>query len=234
MLPWQHNQKIFGTGGSVQYCSEVFSMCSLFNGISNPVELMAHIQATRRVYHDGEIIINLGYPVEYFGIVIRGEIIGVTYDDEGEMSVLARHGKGNVVGEILACTQGAKSPVEVIAQKESELILVKYDSLFSPDLSKNPEYTVFLKNLMKTISRQYFALEKRASYLRMISLRKKILSYLTDYPHSIGEWFEIKFSRDELAGYLGVNRSALSRELSRMKNDAVIDYNGRRFKIIGE
>ena len=218
----------------MQYCKEVFSTCSLFSGISNPVELMLPIQATRRVYHDGEIVISLGYPVEYFGIVLRGEIIGVTYDEDGEMSVLARHGKGNVVGEILACTQGAKSPVEVIAQGESELYLIKYDSLFSSDLSKNPEYTVFLKNLMKTISRQYFDLQKRSLYLRMISLRKKIITYLADYPHTKGEWFEIRFSREELAGYLGVNRSALSRELSRMKNENIIDYNGKRFKIKGE
>ncbi|MBE5816922.1 MAG: Crp/Fnr family transcriptional regulator [Clostridiales bacterium] len=218
----------------MQYCKEVFSECSLFNGINNPVELMLPIQATRRVYHDGEIVISLGYPVEYFGIVLRGEIIGVTYDEEGEMSVLARHGKGNVVGEILACTQGAKSPVEVVARGESELYLIKYDSLFSPDLSRNPEYTVFLKNLMKTISRQYFDLQKRSSYLRMVSLRRKIITYLKDYPHTQGEWFEIKFSREELAGYLGVNRSALSRELSRMKDEALIDYSGRRFRIMGE
>ena len=81
------------------------------------------------------------------------------------------------------------------------------------------------------ISGQYFASSDRLYYLSRKSLRLKISAYLTDTAAG-SDTFKIPFNRDELASYLCTDRSALSRELSRMRSDGLIDFKGKSFRLL--
>ena len=89
-----------------------------------------------------------------------------------------------------------------------------------------------LKNLLSIIGNEYWALHHKIRYCSIVSLRKRIYTYLSDREKKAGEPFLLPFDRNGMAAYLNADRSALSRELSRMKQEGILDYHKNRFRLL--
>ena len=137
---------------------------------------------------------------------------------------------GGVFGDVLGGSS-LSSPVTVLAAAPCEVLLLPYERLLLSDGS--PAHQRVVQNLVRTISDKYFSLSRRIDLLVMKSLRAKVAAYLLSEAaraHSLT--FSIPFSRIQLADYLNCDRSALSRELSTMQREGLIDTYRSSFKLL--
>ena len=149
---------------------------------------------------------------------------------EGARVPITRVEPGGVFGDVLGGSSLA-SPVTVLAATACEVLLVPYEQLLLSDGS--PAHQRVLQNLVRTISDKYFLLSRRVDLLVLKSLRAKVCAYLLNESERAGSLtFSIPFSRVQLADYLNCDRSALSRELSLMQKDGLLDTFKSSFKLL--
>lgn len=205
---------------------------SLFNGLT-PEELqtlLAQLGSVMRSYGKGEALVLAGEPNRRVGIVLSGELEAYRPGPQGTRIPITHMEPGGVFGDVLGGSSRT-SPVTVVASAPCEVLLIPYEQLLLSDGS--PAHQLALRNLVRTISDKYFSLSRRIDLLVMKSLRAKVAAYLLSEAaraHSLT--FSIPFSRIQLADYLNCDRSALSRELSTMQKEGLIDTYRSSFKLL--
>lgn len=178
---------------------------------------------------DGEAAVRQGDILHYMGIVLSGTAVGKKYTADGEEIIVSRMGENRIFADVLSGAAGFASPVSVFAVGQCRVLFLDYNRLLSCTLPQGP---AVLKNMIQNISLKYFAQNRRMDILMMKSLREKITAYLLWQKQMSGtDEFDIDLDRRLLADFLAVERSALSRELSRMKKDGLIRYKKNHFKL---
>ncbi len=181
-------------------------------------------------YSTGEIIVHQGDAVHEIGIVTAGSATGKKYTANGEEIIVQVLTENRIFGDVLSGADGFASPVTVQAQTDCSVLFINYEKLLYSPL---PQTHRILQNMIQNISLKYFAQNKRMEILMMKSVRSKVMAYLEWQAAAKGSRnFAIDMDRQLMADFLGVERSALSRELSRMKNDGLIDYHKNSFAIL--
>ena len=205
---------------------------SLFSGLEADElgTLLARLGAVVRSYGKGEALVLAGEPSRRVGIVLTGELEAYRPGPDGMRVPITRMEAGGVFGDVLGGSSLA-SPVTVLAAAPCEVLLVPYERLLISDGSAAHQRV--LQNLVRTISDKYFLLSRRVDLLVLKSLRAKVCSYLLSEAERAGSLtFSIPFSRIQLADYLNCDRSALSRELSLMQRDGLLDTYRSSFKLL--
>ena len=200
------------------------------NGIA---KLMGCINPVIRHLGDGEMVLCAGEVTRHIGVVLAGSVRGVRPNSDGSQALIAQKTAGEVYGAILACTDGTPSPVSLHSCGESVVMLIDYEGMLMLCPQTCEHHSLLVRNMLRVISRQYFALHENISYLTLKGVRAKLCAYL--YNRSgMGRQsqFIVPLSRGDLAEYLGIDRSAMSRELSRMKAEGIIDFYKNSFKIL--
>lgn len=96
----------------------------------------------------------------------------------------------------------------------------------------SPIRTLLAENLIKSLAKKNLILNQKVRILSQKSLRDRVYIYLASLPKDKGGYVKNPFTQTALAEYLGVNRSALSRELGRMQNEGVLEVEGRKMRIV--
>ena len=170
------------------------------------------------------VLVQAGQPSRSVGIILAGAIEAVRLAPDGSRLPITRMGPGGVFGDVLGGSS-LTSPVTVTARSPCEVLLVPYDSSAAGQQ--------VLQNLVRTISDKYFLLARRVDLLLLRSLRAKVSAYLLAEAERAGQLtFRIPFTRAQLADYLNCDRSALSRELSRMQREGLLDTYRSSFKLL--
>lgn len=188
-------------------------------------------QAAEKTYKAGEYLIKLGKAVPAFGIVLGG-IVQVYMDDaEGMQMIMASNSPGDSFGESLAFLGTKESPVYIKAVEDARVLWLKLDRILSPVPGKcSHDYVM---RVMDSFARRALDMNNRIQVLSKRSLRQKLMTLLSQCRQKSGnKIFNVPLSREDMAVYLGCDRSALSRELSNMKKEGIIDYYRNSFKIL--
>ena len=205
---------------------------SLFNGLTAEElqTLLSQLGAVVRSYGKGEALVLAGEPSRRVGIVLSGELEAYRPGPQGTRIPITHMEPGGVFGDVLGGSSRT-SPVTVVASAPCEVLLFPYEKLLQPDGSTARQR--LLQNLVRTISDKYFLLSRRVDLLVMKTLRAKVCAYLLSEAEQQGSMtFTIPFSRIQLADYLNCDRSALSRELSTMQKEGLIDTYRSSFKLL--
>ena len=205
---------------------------SLFSGLADEelCTLLSQLGAVQRTFGKGEALVLAGEPNHRVGILLTGELEAYRPAPGGGRIPITRMGPGDVFGDVLSGSSLA-SPVTVLAACPCEVLLVPYQRLVLSDGS--PAHQQVVQNLVRTISDKYFSLSRRIDLLVLKSLRAKVCAYLLSEAERAGSLtFSIPFSRIQLADYLNCDRSALSRELSLMQRDGLLDTFKCSFKLL--
>ena len=192
--------------------------------------LLGNVGAVLRTYSRGETLVLAGQTNRRVGVVLSGTIEAYHPAASGARLPISQMGPGGVFGDVLGGSS-LSSPVTVMASAPCEVLLLPYERLLLSDGS--PAHQRVVQNLVRTISDKYFSLSRRIDLLVMKSLRAKVAAYLLSEAaraHSLT--FSIPFSRIQLADYLNCDRSALSRELSTMQKEGLIDTYRSSFKLL--
>ena len=201
---------------------------SLFAGLEAEAlrVLLGEVGAVLRTYSRGETLVLAGQSNRRVGVVLSGAIEAYHSAASGARLPISQMGPGDVLGG-----SSLSSPVTVVASAPCEVLLVPYEKLLLP--GADPARQRVLQNLVRSISDKYFLLSRRVDLLLLKSLRAKVCAYLlseAEVHHSLT--FTVPYSRIQLADYLNCDRSALSRELSLMQRDGLLETYKSSFKLL--
>ena len=198
----------------------------LFQGLSEEKvqEQLLALRGQKTNVPKGSVLLREGERTERCGILLSGRLQGERVDEDGVLSVISTLSPGMMFGDILIFSD-RPSPITLTAVTDSRVLW-----LGPVDLARvDPQ---LLRNLLSIIGNEYWALHQKIRYCSIVSLRKRIYTYLSDREKKAGEPFLLPFDRNGMAAYLNADRSALSRELSRMKQEGILDYHKNRFRLL--
>lgn len=215
---------------------EDLSHMKLFSGIE-PQEiagLLDCLHARRVHYNRDEMIIEEGSCVHKFGVMLSGHARSIKWDASDRLIILTLLEKGSEIGVLLAAQPGKASPVSVEALDDVSVLQIPFDRIPAHCVKACPKHERLLRNYISIVAEKGLILHERINCLLKPTVREKILAYLLRVSREQNSAsFQIPLNRNALAEYLNVERSALSRELSSMRRDGLIDYHLNCFKLLG-
>lgn len=138
-----------------------------------------------------------------------------------------------LVGLDLICTKTKISPYMALAAEDSRIFSFPASYLLSAGKIPEPERQACVERLLMLLSQSNMKKEYRIAILTQSGLRDRIMTYLTMQANRRGSSsFAIPFNREELAAFLGVNRSALSHEFGKLRGEGIIDFRHNEFHIL--
>ena len=180
-------------------------------------------RANRRTYEKGEIVNPLGEPLPFFGLVLSGCVQVQTDDIPGE-----------TFGESLHYLRRVSS-VYIVAMADTVILTMQAQEMYPSAVQsgRNERDAALVHRFLLLLTNRTLEMNNRIQVLSKISMREKLIALFTMYANQQGSrTIRLPFDRNGLAVYLGVNRSALSRELSRMQREGLIRFDKNVFEIL--
>lgn len=205
---------------------------ALFRGIeeSDREAIVSCLTNGVRECEKNEVILLAGDPVEWIGVVLKGRVQVVKEDLFGNRSIVTELSAGDIFGESLACAQVRQSPVSVIASTDCKVMRLSAERLLTPCPAMCGHHSTLLRNMMQLLAEKNVYLNRKMEILSQKTTREKMMAYLGEQAQRQGTYSPvIPFSREELADFLCVNRSALSKELGRMQKENIIRFHRNQF-----
>ncbi len=216
----------------MQKYMDVLSNCPLFQGI-NTTEINTIIECLKGksiTVAKGSPVFLEGDPAWFVGVVLSGALQVIREDYYGNRSVLAVLQPGEMFAEAFSCAGLEKLPVSAIALKDSEVLLLDCRHVMTSCNKACHFHSVLIKNLLQDMAQKNLVLARKIRYMSEKTTREKLMSYLMDQAKQQKRAeFTIPYDRQSLADYLGVERSAMSAEISKLKKEGVIDTRGSWF-----
>ena len=207
----------------------------LFNGIK-PEErkpMLSCIGYHIGSFRKGEIIAFEAENLKHIGIVISGAVDMIKEDLWGNRTMLVRMRKDELFGETFACGSDNLSVVSFLAYEDSKILFLPFDRVMHSCTMACTFHHRLIENMVSIIAGKNRDLMRKVEVVSKRSIREKLLAYLSIQAQvQKSRYFEIPLGRVELADYLCVDRSALTRELAKMKEDGLIDYDRNCFRIL--
>ena len=204
----------------------------LFEGIADGElnGMLRCIGAAERRYQKDEFILHAGDDVPGVGIVLHGGVQVIKEDFEARRTIMANLGPGDLFQEAFACAGIKKSPVAVLAAADAGVLFIDCGRIVTVCGNACAYHARLIRNMLRLLADKNLALNRKVDYLLIRSLRGKLAAYLLEHSGG-GAQVGIPFDRGGLADYLSADRSALSRELGRMRAEGIIDFYKNSFKI---
>ncbi len=211
------------------------SRTALFKGATQEevAAMLTCLNARERTFAKGERIFRMGDTPREVGLVLGGSVRVENTDAWGNVTVLSRMGAGQMFAEAYACAPGVPMLVDAVAAQDCSVLFLDVGKIMTPCPHACTHHALVVRNLLGAVARKNIRLSQRALHTSPKTIRGKVLAYLSTQAAQAGSRaFEIPFNRQEMADYLGVDRSALSAELSRMQRDGLIATRRNHFELL--
>lgn len=207
----------------------------LFRGIdsSDISPLLSCLGAIERKFKKGDIILTEGEPTDQMGVVLSGMALIEHCDVWGNRILLGNAAPGAVFAESYACIPGEPLQISVVASEDTSVLFLNVGKVLTTCTNSCEFHTKLVRNLLTVCAGKSLDLSRRILHSTSKSIRGRLMSYFSECIKKTGSYsFEIPYNREQLASYLGVDRSAMSNELSKMKKEGLIQYRKNHFTII--
>lgn len=206
----------------------------LFRGLEeDEIEhCLTFLQAQEKSYKKGSVILHAGELTERMGLVLSGSVTIESNDLWGNCTILSHIEPGQFFAETYALLEKEVMLVDVVANEDSRILFLRISHLFDA-VSSDPWLLKITRNLLRISAQKNLTLSGRSFQTSPKSIRDRILAYLNAVSlkkHSAE--FDIPFDRQQLADYLGVERTGLSKELGRMQRDGLIECRKNHFRLL--
>lgn len=201
------------------------------------ISLLKCLNAQVMHYDKGHCLFREQEKVDWLGIVLSGSIEASKLEMSGKRLIISILGRGSVFGNVFSLHSEHQSPVTVTALECVSALMIPTAKLLNQCQKRCASHNKLIQNLLNSVSEKYFELQNRLFCITRSTVREKIMYFLESASGTAASGcnshvFRIPFDRASLAEYLNVERSALSRELSAMKRDGLIDYHKNSFRLI--
>lgn len=203
------------------------SNTQMFRGLGEEeiTSLLGCLNAGKRSYKKGEIILSEGSVTENVGIVLSGMAMITCSDIWGNASLLGEVSPGSVFAEVYACIPGQPMLVTVAAVEDTSVLFMNVGRVLTACTNACPFHARLAQNLLTICAHKSLRLSQRIQHTSSKSIRGRLMSYFSECAKRSGSnSFFIPYNRQQLADYLNVDRSTMCNELSKMQREGVIEY----------
>ena len=208
----------------------------LFQGLTAPTltAMREHGALRARTFEKGAVIFHTGDVVHELGIVLSGRVQIENIDLWGSRSILSSIGPGETFAETYAFCR-APLMVDAVSARESEVLFLDLDAVQDCPICSGQWAGTIQSNLLKVFARKNLTLSQRIFCTSAKTIRGRLLTYLSVQAVQHGSSsFEIPFNRQQLADYLNLDRSALSKELGKMRQEGLLEFQKNRFTLYAD
>lgn len=206
----------------------------IFNSISETdcQAMMFCLKTKFKTYNKMETIIAQNEPLNDVVLIIKGSANVENIDYFGNISILKRLKKGDIYGVEYALSEEKFYRNNLIATEKTVVMFMDKFRLLNPCENRCKRHEIVSKRISQIIANDSVELNEKLLHMAKKTIKGKLLSYFNALSEkNNSNYFEIPFNKTELANYLGVDRSAMCTELSKMKNEKLIDFEKKQFRI---
>lgn len=204
------------------------SATPLFRGLT-PDEVrqaLRALDASRRPFVKEELLLQAGHCITHLGLVLTGRVHIEHLDVWGSKTLLGQAGEGDLFAETYACLPQEPLLVNVVAASDGDALFLAAGRLLHP--GEEPWLQRMAQNLLQIAARKNLGLARRNLYTAPKTIRGRVMAYFSALAvKNDSLQFTLPFDRQQLADFLGVDRSALSSTLSQMQRDGLLTLNRR-------
>lgn len=204
----------------------------LFSGVSEAelTAMLACLKAEKKDFPKEAFVLRAGDTAESIGLVLTGTVLVIQEDIWGNRNILSKAGLGQTFAAAYACAPGSRLNVSVVAETPVTVLFLNVKRILTVCPSACSYHSRIIRNLLGELAGKNLQFSEKLTHVGQRSTRSKIMSYLSAEAQRLGTYeLDIPFSRQQLADYLGVERSGLSQELGKMKKDGLLDYRKSHF-----
>jgi len=216
---------------------EALKHSSFFRGLNEEEARQAAqlLQAQTRAYRKGARVLRAGDATDRMGLVLSGSVTIESNDFWGNRTILSSVGAGGFFAETYALLQGEALSVDVTANEPSRILFLTIGGPAQPQILAAPWGAKLAVNLLTISAHKNLALSRRSFHTAPKTIRGRVMAYLNSVAlQAHATSFEIPFDRQQLADYLNVERTALSKELGKMRREGLIACERSRFTILAD
>ncbi len=213
----------------------ILKRTQLFSGVSEEEirAMFSCLEAKIHRYKKGEYVFRRGEAVESVAVLTEGALHIRRDDYWGNCSIVSRVGVGDLFGEAYMAPESGALPNDVVAVEDSTVIFFYVKRILTTCASSCPFHSTVIQNLFFAISEKNRILVQKLIHMSKRSTREKLISYLSEEAkrQNSGE-FLISFNRQQLADFLTVDRSAMSNELCKMRDEGLLEFDRNWFRLL--
>ena len=213
----------------------VLKRTSLFAGVGDSeIEAMMSCLNTRvRSFKKGEYVFRQGEYLSDIAVLAKGTLHIQNDDYWGNRSILGQISVGELFGEAYVAPESGVLHNDVVAIEDSTVVFFDVRRILTTCSSACRFHTMVVQNMFFAISEQNRRLVQKLSHMSKRSTREKLISYLSEEAKKQkSSSLIIPFNRQQLADFLSVDRSAMSNELCKMRNDGLIEFEKNHFRLL--
>jgi CRP-like cAMP-binding protein len=212
---------------------DMIRKCTLFSGLNEPdLQYALHFfESSRGFYSKGDTMNRVGDPLPSFGLLLAGSAQVNMDDMDGGHMIMATVAPGDTFGESLNFL-GMDAPVYITAMTDVAVLWMKTTRMKDGSAPKDSRDIQLSNRFTAMLAERTLAMNNRIQILSKITLRAKLVTLFSQcMQQTNNEYLSLPFDRHNMAVYLGADRSALSRELSKMRQEGIIDFHKNQVHI---
>lgn len=214
---------------------DILRKCPLFDQIADEdlIALLGCLGAKVLPFGKKETVMAEGEAARFIGIVLSGAVQIIRVDYFGNRSIVAEATPSELFGESFACAGVQAIPVDVVANEESEIMLIDCRRIMHACGNACAFHQQMIFNLMKDVATKNILFHQKIEITSKRTTREKLMTYLLlQAKRNNSNRFNIPFDRQELADYLEVERSGLSVEISKLRQEGILQSRKHYFELL--
>ncbi|QSX05771.1 Crp/Fnr family transcriptional regulator [Sedimentibacter sp. zth1] len=207
----------------------------LFNGILDDElkSMLSCLSANIKSYGKNEFIYRQGDSVSKVGMIMSGSVHIIKEDFWGNKSIITKSIPGQMFGETYACLKFKELSMSVVTTEKTEILFLDINKVLKTCSSSCEFHNRLIRNFVTVLAEKNIILNKKIDHMANRTIKEKILSYLSYVSQeNKSAVFDIPFNRQQLADYLCVDRSALSNELGKLRDENIISFKKNHFELL--
>ncbi len=195
-------------------------------------KIVISLGAKKEKFNTTETIMSYNRSKDLVGILLSGTADLVTYDYDGNRMILAQYGKDAIFGSIFAAYSGMDEPL-LVADTPCSVLFFSYQKALTKCQMPCETHAQFMANLFSLLTERLRMQANHIEALTKRTLRGKLMAYFEIQAKEQQSFsFSLPFSLYALADYLSVDRSAMQREMKKMREEGLIASKGRKIQLL--
>lgn len=207
----------------------------VFAGISSEEipKMLSCFSAEEHFFEKNQIIFSYGQNIKHIGIILEGSVCIVKEDFWGNANLLAECKAGDIFGEAYAIASDEPLEMNIFSASHSRILFLELSNILTICPNACSFHNRLIQNLLMLCAQKNIRLNQKLEHMSKRTTREKLLSYLSmESKKAQSPAFTIPFNRQQLADYLSVDRSAMSNELCKLRDEGILTFHKNQFLLL--